>query len=333
MKAVGYVHAPAAQTAHPRRGPQSQRERIARYVADRGWELVDVYEDEPGPRRPQLARLEREIGAADKVVIVNFNRLPHSVDEALGLMKRLRGAGVALICLEEGFDTSEATGARVMQVLNVVSAWQRSAEDAYAWSAESLRKLGFAPATLIDVGVAYGTGQLYEAFPEAYLVLVEPLAEFEEHLSRLVAERPGEYILAAAGSSNGRAHVNVNLDLSSLLSSLRVTDAPDELREVPLVTLDGLRAERGWTPPFGLKIDTEGFEYEVIKGASALLEETQFVLAEVTVSDRYGSGYSFAQFVSLMEERGFRLCDVLYLARPRRDGDVQYMDALFRRNE
>jgi hypothetical protein len=207
------VHAPAAQTAHPRRGPQSQRERIKRYVADRGWKLLDVYEDEPGPKRPQLARLEREIGAADKVVVVNFNRLPHSVDDALGLMKRLRAAGVGLVCLEEDFDTSEVTGARVIQVLNVVSAWEKSAEDGGGWSAESLRKPGFTPATLIDVGVAYGTGQLYEAFPEAYLVLVEPLAEFESNLKRIVAERTGEYVQAAAGSSNGSAQLHVNLDL------------------------------------------------------------------------------------------------------------------------
>jgi len=38
-----------------------------------------------------------------------------------------------------------------------------------------LKKLQFAPGTVIDVGVAYGTPDLYEAFPTSKFYLVEPL--------------------------------------------------------------------------------------------------------------------------------------------------------------
>ena len=42
-------------------------------------------------------------------------------------------------------------------------------------------KLGFQPGTVIDVGVAYGTFELYEKFPETNFLLVEPLIEYEKN--------------------------------------------------------------------------------------------------------------------------------------------------------
>ena len=57
--------------------------------------------------------------------------------------------------------------------------------------------------------------------------------------------------------------------------------------------------------PFGLKIDTEGFDYQVIQGARNFLRETQFVIAEVNVAKRYEGGYSFAEFIAIRDENGF----------------------------
>ena len=334
MKVAGYVQAPRGQSGHSKLGPAGQREQIERYVADQGWELVEVYEDRGGGERLELARLAGRLEDIDKVVMTRLDRLPRSVEDVLAFIRKLRAADVGLVCLEEGFDTAGDEGRVVVDVLQEVGRWERADAARAGWSADSLRKPGFSPATLIDVGVAAGTGSLYEAFPEAYLVLIEPLAEFEPQLSALVARRPGEYILTAVGASTGAARINVNLEVltgSSVLPLVRGTDHQREERAVPITTLDALRAEHRWTPPFGLKIDTEGFEDRVIEGAGSLLEETQFVLAEVSMTDRFEGSYTFAEFVASMDARGFQLCDVLHLERHRRDRDVQYMDALFRR--
>jgi len=40
-----------------------------------------------------------------------------------------------------------------------------------------LKKLQFIPGTIIDVGVAWGTPDLYEAFPASKFYLVEPLKD------------------------------------------------------------------------------------------------------------------------------------------------------------
>jgi FkbM family methyltransferase len=201
------------------------------------------------------------------------------------------------------------------------------------WTVENLRKPGFAPRTLLDVGAGAGTAGLYEAFPEAHLVLIEPQEEHRQALERLLEGRPGEVLATAAGAMEGTARLNVDPGapfVSSILERADGSPRPLEPRDVPLTTLDRLLEERRWTPPFGLKIDTEGFEDQVIDGASRLLEQTQFVIAEVSVLERFHESYSFAGFVALMAQRGFELCDILDGSRLA-TRELLYVDAVFRR--
>jgi FkbM family methyltransferase len=336
VRAVGYVQAPPGQMDHPEFGIEAQRERIALHVSERGWQLVELLEEQPGSGgRPALTRLETRLAELDKLVILDLDRLPPSVDGALRFVRHLRREGVDLVSLQEGLDTGQDSGgALIIGMLERFARWQRRAAAREGWQAESLRKPGLAPATLVDVGVGPGTAGLYHAFPDSYLVLVEPLREFEPHMQRLVSERRGEYVLTAVGAASGEMELHVNpgaLMTSSLLSHERPPEVSLEPRSVPITTLDALYAERSWKPPFGLKIDTEGFENEVIAGAGRLLEDTQFVLAEVSVARRFVGGYTFADFVAEMDARGFRLCDVLHVQRYRRDREAEFVDALFRR--
>jgi hypothetical protein len=71
----------------------------------------------------------------------------------------------------------------------------------------------------------------------------------------------------------------------------------------------------------------------VIEGASRLLAETQFVIAEVVMAKRYEGGYTFAEFIGLMDSHGFRLCDVLDLPKLAAFRELRYVNALFRRAE
>ena len=66
-----------------------------------------------------------------------------------------------------------------------------------------LRSLGCNPATVIDVGVAYHTEELYREFRQSQFLLVEPLQEFEPNLQQICREYRAEYVLAAAGESSG----------------------------------------------------------------------------------------------------------------------------------
>jgi hypothetical protein len=109
-----------------------------------------------------------------------------------------------------------------------------------------------------------------------------------------------------------------------------VSRAPaDEVREVPITTLDALREEHGWTPPFGLKLDVEGYEDRVIAGATGVLEQTEFVISEISLTRRFDGAASSRELVELLREHGFRMADVLH-AGPSPLG--VHADALFVRD-
>jgi FkbM family methyltransferase len=161
------------------------------------------------------------------------------------------------------------------------------------------------------------------------------LTEFEADLRRILTRYRGEYHLTALADEPGTATIQVDLKRLER-SSLRERAEPEKpeglvsSRIVPVTTLDALLQAHKWVPPFGLKLDTEGSEDAVIRGAREFLRHTQFVIAEVPVADRFRGGYTFADFIGLMDERGFRVCDFLEVGR-NSDFDTSFADMVFRR--
>src|ERR1700759_2562768 len=144
------------------------------------------------------------------------------------------------------------------------------------------RELGFAPSVVFDVGVGPGTPELYEAFPDARLVLVEPLEEGRQYFEGVERQRGADTIIAAAGSAPGEVEIFVHRApwCSSIFGGLR-GDATDGVRRsVPMVRLDDIARERELGGPFVVKVDVEGAELEVLSGAPDVLRATELVLLE-----------------------------------------------------
>lgn len=137
----------------------------------------------------------------------------------------------------------------------------------------------------------------------------------------------------AAGSEEGNAQLYVDHRVPMRSSSSDRTDVrlrPMEDRRVRVTTLDALAEAQGWQPPFGLKIDAEGHELDVVRGAGSIVSRADFVIAELSVADRFVDEPSFADFVGEMDAREMRLCDVLSISRSP-DLEIVHMDAMFRR--
>ena len=203
------------------------------------------------------------------------------------------------------------------------------------WDSEYLRRLGVHPGTVIDVGVGNGTPQLYDAFPDAYLALVEPLAEFRPAIAATLARRRGVHFPFAVGAAEAERDVHVEIgdeQRSSFYArhALEAAATPAAVRRVPVTTLDHLLDGRDLPRPFGLKIDTEGAELDVIRGATRTLAATDFVIAEVSVLDRFEGGYTFAEFIGEMAQREFAVRDILGIGRADAS-DVTFLDLVFRR--
>jgi FkbM family methyltransferase len=168
--------------------------------------------------------------------------------------------------------------------------------------------LGFRPGTVVDVGVAYGTPELYEAFPGARHLLIEPLAEYQEALGLIAGRHGAEVVLAAAGPEPGTVTINVHRApaLSSTLGAWRGGDARDSTpREVPVVRVDDVVNERSLPGPYLLKVDVEGGELRVLDGAQRVLDEAELVMLEVSLFELVPGAPLLHDVIAYMRERGF----------------------------
>jgi FkbM family methyltransferase len=193
------------------------------------------------------------------------------------------------------------------------------------------RQLGFVPSVVFDVGVGPGTPELYEAFPEARLVLVEPLEEWRGHFESAVRARETDTIIAAAGSTPGEVEIFVHRApwCSSILGGLRGEDSDGTRRPVPVVRLDDIAAERGLAGPYVVKVDVEGAELEVLSGAPDVLRATELVLLEVSLFEFIPGSPQFHDVVSWMHEHGFVVADLFDAHNRLLDGALARMDVAF----
>jgi len=191
-------------------------------------------------------------------------------------------------------------------------------------------KLFCTPKTVIDIGVGYGTDGLYEAYQDAEFHLVEPVVEFKAPLETKYGNINKMFHNCAIGKFDGAANINVdfsNLQHSSFMDRAHEGSRHQENREVPIFKLDSIISD-DVAQPVLLKIDTEGNLLNVILGADKILKKCQYVLVELSVSERFKGSYSFSDFISAMSERTFELFDILsqhYLPVI----GTKYIDAVF----
>jgi len=195
-----------------------------------------------------------------------------------------------------------------------------------------LSGLGFRPRTVIDVGVAYETADLYREFTDAQILLIEPQVEFEPCLRKICSTYNAQYVLAAAGAEAGTAIFNVHsnqLNSSSLLKEVEGAAVDGVPREVPVVTIDQVCAEKGLTGPYLIKLDVQGAELQVLAGARKTLEETEAIHMEATLFGTMIGGPQLYDVVARMKELGFVTYDIGgFLYRPL-DGALAQVDMTF----
>lgn len=183
--------------------------------------------------------------------------------------------------------------------------------------------------TWIDVGASDGQWSLQarEFFPAANFLLFEPLAERQAALSALRAKAGFHIVPAVAGAAAGEIafHVDPALDGSGV-----ATDDPNA-RRVPMETIDAAIATRALPGPYGLKLDTHGFELSVLAGAERVLGSTELLVIEAYNFPLTASSLRFHELCAWLEARGFRCCDLADPMRRPGDGALWQLDLAFAR--
>jgi FkbM family methyltransferase len=172
--------------------------------------------------------------------------------------------------------------------------------------------------TLIDIGVgSEGTPDLYNKFNTQKLILIDPLDEAEEYAKKNLQHRNIIFYKVAVGNvDNGEGIISVQEELgnSSLMESSEINYKDNSLdkRAIKIMKLDTLLSNQNHISNIGIKIDVEGFELDVIKGAKNTLKNTKFVLAEVRHNyESFKGVYKLHEFVNEMHKNNFILTMIL----------------------
>lgn len=179
-------------------------------------------------------------------------------------------------------------------------------------------------AHVIDVGVADGTPDLYSRFPNAFLDLFEPHPDYQDHLDRTVLkQRDARLHRMGLGSSDGTASLYLKGRTGSNLS----VDRGHGKIEVPVRRLDSVLKASDIRGSCLLKIDTEGFELEVLRGATAILPHIDCIVSEVHFT--MPQMYRPRDIIGHLDGLGFELSEML--DHHAGNGQVWCADFVFRR--
>jgi len=175
--------------------------------------------------------------------------------------------------------------------------------------------------TLIDIGVGpMGTPDLYSRFNTAQLLLIDPLDETQTYIDNNLQSRNVLFHKCGVGMKKEQVVINVEKEIgrSSILdvTEINYEGNPIDKRVIEIKTLDMITQSEKDLGKIGIKIDTEGYELNIIKGASETLKSTEFVLAEVRHNHESFKGvYKLNEFVNEMHNNNFIL-SMIVTAKP-----------------
>ena len=190
------------------------------------------------------------------------------------------------------------------------------------WSiGRELKKSGMEIETLVDVGAHRGNFSLdilnYFSIKKAFLFEPNSLL-VRQSLIPLSKEYGNlEVFQFALGSRNSNATLNVSANdgLSSSvlrMKKLHLETAPESKyefkSEITVRKLDDIIPQK--LRNILLKIDTQGYELEVLKGSTKTLKNCNVVIVEISFDELYQYGTSALEVMSFLQTAGFKIFQI-----------------------
>lgn len=192
----------------------------------------------------------------------------------------------------------------------------------------ALAERGFIPATIVDVGAFQGewSRTVRQIWPNSRLVMVEPNVAGQLELAHVAKELNAELIGELLGAENDlTVPFNVMGSGSSIMPERSGVQRTTEHR--CLRTLDSLLQNA--RPPGLLKIDAQGYELQILKGAAQILPSIELVLLEIAIIEINEGAPLLDEVVLFMKERGFVTYDIWQIHRRPLDGALNQVDFAF----
>ncbi|SEW49647.1 FkbM family methyltransferase [Chitinophaga arvensicola] len=196
---------------------------------------------------------------------------------------------------------------------------------------------------IIDVGANQGQFAIAAGYfyPSADIYSFEPLPDVYPLLQRNTRKLPriNTYNMALGNSngtlefhSNAYSHASSALPVSALQKDMVPKTAASSSIQVAVKRLDDLQSSITFNTPSLLKMDVQGFEKEVLKGAAASLPQIDYLLFETSFVQMYDGEPLFDEMHHFVKELGFEfIAPVGFLQSEKLQ--ILQMDLLYKRKK
>lgn len=199
--------------------------------------------------------------------------------------------------------------------------------------------------TVLDVGANIGQFAmgLRESSYKGRIISFEPLSEAYSHLL-INSKNDSKWIIAprmAIGNEEGKKTINIssNSYSSSILkmTGTHIKGAPDSVyidsEEIYINKLDNIwKTFLKNEDNIFIKIDVQGYELEVLKGAINILSKIKGMKIELSLAPLYEGQLLFLDMLGYITNLGFELWDVSPGFRDKQSGKLLQFDGIFFRS-
>lgn len=187
--------------------------------------------------------------------------------------------------------------------------------------------------TVLDVGASNGSWSrtCMSAYPQATYVLYEPQSVHGPALEafRRSCGRPVIIVRKAVGHEPGEALFNA---FDHNFGAITRRELGVDTIEVEQTSLDASAAELHLRGPYLIKMDTHGFETNILRGAEGVLTQANALIIEAYNYRITGEAVLFWELCADVAERGFRPVDLVDVRHRPLDGSLFQMDLFFIRS-
>jgi FkbM family methyltransferase len=198
---------------------------------------------------------------------------------------------------------------------------------------EIVKENGFRPSAVVDIGAYVGdwSRMVRPIFPNVPVVMIDCNPENEAAL-QMTAQQIGaarSFITLLGPDTREKVRLFQNGTGTSVLKEL--TTFPTKQLEVPMTMLDTLLEPQDLKSPLLLKLDVQGFELDVLRGAPRTLSAAELVILEMSALPFNEGAPLVAEVVDFMASAGFVVFDLCGHVRRQSDHALLQMDTLFAR--
>lgn len=199
----------------------------------------------------------------------------------------------------------------------------------------SLRRLkgaGFRPAVWVDVGAHQGeVADLFlQIWPQSTGVCLEGQAGPLRRLQERFQNKPNIRIVAKLAGASAKKEVVLHGQETSA-SILEENVNPQAGRqEVEMTTLDlELGGDPALNGPKLIKIDTQGYELEILEGAETTLKTTEVLILELNFIEIHKGVPLGDEIIRWLRDKGFCVFDITGITRRPKDRTLWQADFVF----